>query len=262
MAVDKWRCYLQRGPFVIRTYHESLSHLQDQSLTTELQKKAVVKLPGLQFTVQYKKGTENKVADALSRVAHSIEFYAISVSTPVWIQEVIKSYELDPQSRKLLQELAFNSPNSQGFTLQNGLIYRHQQLVVGQNIGLHTKLIAAFHSSAVGGHSGIHATYQRVKRLFYWTCQKSDVELFVKQYQVCQQAKHENCKYPGLLHLLPIPQDCWQDISMDFVEGLPKSNGYSVILVVVDKLTKYAHFISVKHPFTAAQFASCFSHRL
>lgn len=97
-----------------------------------------------------------------------------------------------------------------------------------------------------------------IKRLFYWPGQKSDVELFVKQCQICQQAKHENCKYPGLLQPLPIPQDCWQDISIDFVEGLPKSNGYSVILVVVDRLTKYAHFIPVKHPFTVAQITKLF----
>lgn len=138
MAVDKWRCYLQRGSFVIRSDHKSLSHLQDQSLATDLQKKAMTKLAGLQFTVQYKKGAENKVADALSRVAHCIELSAISTSTPIWIQEVINSYELDTHAQELLQELAIQSPNTQGFSLQNGLIYKQQQLMVGQNVGLHT----------------------------------------------------------------------------------------------------------------------------
>jgi hypothetical protein len=83
MAVDEWRCYLQRGSFVIGSDHNSLSHLQDQSLATDLQKKAMTKLAGLQFTMQYKKGAENKVADALSRVAHCIELSAISTSTPI-----------------------------------------------------------------------------------------------------------------------------------------------------------------------------------
>jgi hypothetical protein len=71
MTVDKWRRYLSRHPFVIRTDHKSLCHLQDQSLSTKLQRKVMVKLAGLQFTLQYKRGPENKVVDALSRVGYT-----------------------------------------------------------------------------------------------------------------------------------------------------------------------------------------------
>lgn len=81
------------------------------------------------------------------------------------------------------------------------------------------------------------------------------MENFVKQCVVCQQAKHENCKLPGLLCPLPIPDGAWQDLTMDFVEGLPKSDGYNAILVVVDRFTKYAHFFPLKYLFTAMQVA-------
>jgi hypothetical protein len=70
---------------------------------------------------------------------------------------------------------------------------------------------------------------------------KKDVESFVKQCEIYQKAKHELCKYPGLLQPLPIPQHSWTDISIDFIEGLPTSYGYLVILVVVDRF-KYNHF--------------------
>jgi hypothetical protein len=64
---------------------------------------------------------------------------------------------------------------------------------------------------------------------------QQDVQSFIKQCEVCQKAKHELCKYLGLLQPLPIPQSSWSDISMDLIEGLPLSHGYSVILVVVDR---------------------------
>jgi hypothetical protein len=63
MTVDKWRSYLSR--------HKSLGHLRDQSLSTKLQRKVMVKLEGLQFTLQYKRGPENKVVDVLSRVGYT-----------------------------------------------------------------------------------------------------------------------------------------------------------------------------------------------
>jgi hypothetical protein len=122
----------------------------------------------------------------------------------------------------------------------------------------HTKLISTFHASTLGGHSGIQATYQRLKKLFFWQGMKQVVEFFVKQCDVCQKAKHELCKYPGLLHPLPIPQQSWSDISLDFIEGLPNSNGYSVILVIVDRFTKYSHFFPLKHPFSAVLMAQLF----
>jgi hypothetical protein len=81
----------------------------------------------------------------------------------------------------------------------------------------------------------------------------------VQQCLICQQAKHEHCKSPWLLSPLPIPESSWQDISMDFIKGLPSSQGYTVILVVVvDRFTKYAHFYPLKHPFSANSVASVF----
>ena len=87
---------------------------------------------------------------------------------------------------------------------------------------------------------------------------KHVVESYIKQCDVCQHAKHSNTHPAGLLQPLALPQGVWMDLSMDFIEGLPKSQGYSVILIVVDRLTKYAHFMAVKHPYTAASIAQIF----
>lgn len=87
---------------------------------------------------------------------------------------------------------------------------------------------------------------------------KQDVESYIKQCSICQQAKHSLLHPMGLLQPLPIPKGVWRDLSMDFIEGLPKSERYQVILVVVDRLTKYAHFMALKHPCTAASVVQVF----
>jgi hypothetical protein len=87
---------------------------------------------------------------------------------------------------------------------------------------------------------------------------KQDVHEFVQQCATCQQAKHELCKYPELLQPLPTPQHSRIDVSMNFIEGLLSSNGYIVILVVVDRFTKYSHFLPIKHPYTATSITQVF----
>jgi hypothetical protein len=258
LAVDKWRPYLQRAPFIIRTDHQSLTFLGEQQLHSELQKKAMAKMMGLQFQIVYKKGVENAVADALSRVSYLMALSQVSEVQPLWVQEVLNSYETDMEAQELKTQLLIQSPNEQGYSLHQGIIRRNGVIWIGDNSALRTKLITALHDSAVGGHSGVHATYHRVKKMFWWKGLKNDVTLFVAQCQVCQQAKSERVHPPGLLQPLPIPTGAWEDVSMDFVEGLPKSEGFDTILVVVDRFSKYAHFISLKHPYTAQGVAQVF----
>uniref|UniRef100_A0A0V0GPX7 Putative ovule protein n=1 Tax=Solanum chacoense TaxID=4108 RepID=A0A0V0GPX7_SOLCH len=69
-----------------------------------------------------------------------------------------------------------------------------------------------------------------------------------KKCDVCQRSKADLAASPGLLQPLPIPEVVWSQININFIDGLPKSYGYKVILVVVDRLSKYGHFIPLKHP--------------
>lgn len=81
---------------------------------------------------------------------------------------------------------------------------------------------------------------------------------YVKSCSVCQRNKTEHLHPVGLLQPLAVPSAVWEDISMDFIEGLPRVRGKSVILTVVDRFSKYAHFIALGHPYTALSVAKAF----
>ena len=85
-----------------------------------------------------------------------------------------------------------------------------------------------------------------------------DIQVFLRNCVVCQQCKYETTAPPNLLKPLPIPEVVWTDISMDFIDGLPPSFGKSVILVIVDRFSKAAHFLALCHPYTASSVAQLF----
>lgn len=82
-----------------------------------------------------------------------------------------------------------------------------------------------------------------------------DMYKFVSEWVVCQQQKYMAKSPTGLLQPLPIHEAIWKDMAMDFITGLPKSRGYEIIMAVVDRLTKSAHFLLLKHPLSAKAVA-------
>jgi len=87
---------------------------------------------------------------------------------------------------------------------------------------------------------------------------KQDVCTFVAKCDICQHNKGETVKTRVTLQPLPIPHTIWIDVSMDFIVGLPKSRNKSVIMVFVDRLSKYVHLCALQHPFTASTVAHFF----
>jgi len=259
VAVDQWRSYLQHGEFTIYTDQRSLMHITEQRLQTPWQMKLYTKVVGLQFRVVYKLGASNLAADALSR--HPLppeQLNAISTSSPTWLSDVVAGYDSDPTSRKLLQDLALNCDSHSPYSLLSGVIHIGDRIWVGDNKNLHLKIFEALHSSAIGGHSGFPVTYAQIKKLFAWMGMKSDIKKLVASCTTYLQAKPDHAKYPRLLSPLPVPAESWQVISMDFIEGLPRSGAANCVMVVVDKFSKFAHFVPLLHPFTAQQVAQVF----
>ena len=132
------------------------------------------------------------------------------------------------------------------------------RLYLGENCTLKQKVLALLHGSPLGGHFGYLKTYQRAKKDWFWQGMKHDIKTYVRECDICQRIKSETTRLAGLLQPLHIPPKPWYSISMDFIKGLPKSNKQNVILVIVDRLMKYVHFMALTHPYTTAKAAYMF----
>jgi hypothetical protein len=112
------------------------------------------------------------VADALSRLSPESSAegacHVVVPSQPKWLEDVVASYSENSHAKELLSKLAVNKDSVPGFSLVNGLLRYKNRIWVGCDIELQQQLLKAFHSSPVVGHSGVLATYQKLKQLFAW----------------------------------------------------------------------------------------------
>lgn len=150
----------------------------------------------------------------------------------------------DSELQHIISQLVLDASAVPDYAFTSRLRYKGK-LVAGNSKELRLRLLREFHSYPVRGHSSRRATFERISQFFYWPTLRADVITFVKECEVCQLSKHETSALPGLLQPLPIAEIPWKGITMDFIEGLPISHGYNSIMVVIDRLTKYAHFICV-----------------
>ena len=87
---------------------------------------------------------------------------------------------------------------------------------------------------------------------------KKTIQQYIQQCDVCNSNKYQTLSPARLLQPLPIPSQVWEELSMDFIGRFPKAQGMDTILVVVERLTKYSHFISLSHPYIAKEVATLF----
>ncbi|KAK1618155.1 hypothetical protein QYE76_023672 [Lolium multiflorum] len=105
--------------------------------------------------------------------------------------------------------------------------------------------------------------YQDLKEQFWWHGMKRDIGSYVAKCDICQRVKAEHQRPAGLLQPLQIPEWKWDSVGMDFITGLPKSSkGNDSIWVVVDRLTKVAHFIPVKTTYQGPRLAELYISRI
>ena len=157
-----------------------------------------------------------------------------------------------------MQDLSQGIVARTGFSLRNGLLFYKHWLVVPHSSSFILIIISEFHSSPIGGHFGEIKTYQRIASKLCWVGMRSDIAKFVPECETCQRNKSLTTTPVGLLQPLPLPLHVWNETTMDFIEGLLRVEGCSTILIVVDLLSKYAHFMNLKHPYSAKTVETVF----
>lgn len=247
-SVRKWRPYLLGKTFMVRTNQCSLTYLLEQRITTHSQARWLPKLLGYDYQVEYRKGRDNQAADSLSRV--TLHFMSISKPQADWWHQLQVECQQDPFYSALSSNPHLIQPD--GIWFYRGKVYLHPTSSILPNI------LIECHTTPTGRHFGFHKTLSRIRSDFYWPGMRQSVRTFLQECQTCQHCKSDNMAPAGLLQPLPILDRIWTEISMDFVKGLPLSNYFTVIMVVVYRLSKYAYFVLLAHPFTVITVAKSF----
>ncbi|KAL0361415.1 UNVERIFIED_CONTAM: Transposon Tf2-11 polyprotein [Sesamum radiatum] len=235
-----WRHYLLGSPFVVKTDNTAVSH----------------------FITQPKLTSSYHVADALSRRADlaSLGSVAALASSAVATSIRDRAHELlsrDSAAQGLVHLL--EQAKVRQFWLEDGLLMtKENHLYVPKGGDLRKSLISECHDTLWAGHQGVERTYALVHRAYYWPQMRDDVETYVRTYLICQQDKADHQKKASLLQPLPIPKRPWESVSMDYISGLPKVGDLGSIIIVVDRLSKYATFSAAPKHVTAEGTAHIF----
>jgi Integrase zinc binding domain/Integrase core domain len=164
----------------------------------------------------------------------------------------------DTHTKHIIDGILTEPTTWRDWTFSGGLLRYKGRLYLPATSPLIATLLADYHASLLGGHSGVQRTFQRLAIHFMWKGMHKSVKDFVQACDVCQKCKTTN-HYPyGLLQPIPIPQELWADLSMDFVTHLPPAGGYTAILVVVDRFSKGIHLAPLPSHYTATRVAQVF----
>nr|GEV63184.1 Ty3/gypsy retrotransposon protein [Tanacetum cinerariifolium]GEV63232.1 Ty3/gypsy retrotransposon protein [Tanacetum cinerariifolium] len=226
-AVAKFRHYLFGHYFIIRTNHHSLRHISDQTIQTPEQQALLPKLIGYNFRIEYKAGTSNGGADGLSRCFD----FALSTSQATIVKDIQAALATSSLISSIINQVEKDPVAMSSYQVKNGFLYLKNRMVIPpESRDLINKVLVEFHSSTLGGHAGFLRTYARITNYFFWLGMRRDIHDYIRSCQICQRAKTSQLHPAGLLSPIPIPNQVWEDVAMDFMTGLPNSRGYTTIV--------------------------------
>jgi hypothetical protein len=236
-----------------------------------------------ELEIHYHPGKANVVADALSRKAF---YHCLTMKTSdimlcqemeklnlgmihhgtsnhlklesVILQRIIDAQRNDEGMKHIHEKIEAGKANCFRRDDQ-GIVWFNNCIVVPKNDEIDQQILDEAHLSCYSIHPGSTKMYHDLKHHYWWTKMKIEIARYVARCDTCKRVKAIHMKVAGPLQSLPIPIWIWEDISMDFIVGLPRTaKGYDSIWVIVDRLTKIAHFLPVRVKYTVATYAELY----
>jgi transposase InsO family protein len=269
--------YLRGGiPFEINVDCNSLEQIQKMDLNNRRLARWILLLQDFNMTVKHISGSLNKVADYLSRsvdiapLCHQckkrikisviisqptiqMDEYKAAISKDVLLNEVI-------EWNKKKEKHRYGFYYSKFIERQNGLWMFNDRIYVPDHKQLRWTILSRYHDLCVSGHQGVRRTRTRISRIYFWPGMEQDIRKFVKTCLTCQRNSQRSQLLDGLSHPLPIPQDRFRDVSIDFASINMSSNGFDTLMVIVDRLTKLVRLVPSLKSDTAEKVAERFLH--
>jgi hypothetical protein len=229
--------------------------------------------------VHYHPGKTNVVADALSRKAHCNYLPAICLTgeesstrvlpnlslfnitlTPTLRVEIIAAQKDDEGMGHIKRRMREGDPKVTCFhEYAEGTLWFKKRLVVPKEEALKKKILDEAHTLRYSIHPGSTKMYHDLRQQFWWMRMKRETARYVSECDTCRKVKADYMKPGGLLQSLSIPEWKWNDISMDFIVGLPMmTRKFDSIWVIMDQLSKSAYFIPVNTKYRVEKYAEIY----
>jgi len=281
-AMEEWRHYLEGAKYQVVVYsdHHNLTYFTTTKELTRRQARWYEALSKYDFVIKHRKGSLNGKADALSRKAEYrkglpkneatiltkgkdglIRLHqktlatAMTISLPEATKEIKEAQEKD----SLAQRVSKNRQDHPSWTEEEGVLLFRGLIYLPE--ALRREYVSRIHGLPMHGHQGITKTLERVSRNYYFPGMRPLIESVISQCHTCNTSKSARHKPYGKLQPNEAPQRNWQIVTMDFITKLPKSKEsltgvvYDSILVIIDRLSKYALFVPYLEASNAEQLA-------
>lgn len=267
-------------PLLVLTDHSNLTSFATKKILNRREARWAMELQEYDFKITYRPGSSNKRADALTRQQSrnqlsvegdkvplpiiAPEKFQLSALEPSLASKIRSALESDSFGQEVLQALESGTPRLRSVDLgacaldSDGLLTVNNFVYVPDSSDLRLQIIQSHHSHPAAGHPGPSSTFELVSRNFWWPKMRDTIKQYIRNCEICSRIKPPRHAPYGFLKPLQVPQRRWTDVSFDLITQLPSSEGFTSILVVVDRLTKMAHFIPTHDELDSQTFAKLY----